>query len=172
MRIACYVTAVAYCRTPILVRPVVANTILEELEFYRTKRAFSLCGFVIMPDHWHWLMISEQEQISPILRDMKSMISRLSLDRLQETTDTAAVIERLRLPKTSKRRHAFSLWQPGNWKVLIEDTDVAERRLMYIHANPVRAQLVGRPEEWRLSSYRWYESREPVGVTIDMDWMV
>jgi putative transposase len=170
MRIACYVTAVAFQRMAVLLQPEVSSAILEELEFYRTNRQFQLCGYVVMPDHWHFVMICDEQEISPILRDMKSMIARLALDRLQNTADNSQLLEQLRRPKMSKRQHQFSLWQPGNWKVLMEDPSEVERRLMYIHANPVRAKLVVRPENWHLTSYRWYLSREPVGVTIDTEW--
>jgi len=171
MKVACYVTAVTWNRQRLLARPDVAEVILDEVEFYRGKYKCSFCGFVIMPDHWHFVFLADDEEISRVLRDLKSMIARLVIDKWKETSQGTHLLERIRRPDGQKRQHSHSLWQEGNWKVLIEEPSQIEHRLDYMHANPIRAGLVERPSDWTLSSYRWYESREPVGVTIDMDWL-
>ncbi len=170
VNVACYVTAIAWNRQRLLARPDVARVILEEVEFYRSKYKYCFCGFVIMPDHWHFVFITDEEKISPVLRDMKSMIARLVVDKWKKTPDGTRLLEKICLPVGEKRQHTYSLWQEGNWKTLIEQPSQIERRLDYMHANPIRAGLVERAEDWKLSSYRWYEFREPVGATIDMDW--
>lgn len=172
MNVACYVTAVAWNRQPFLTRADVATIILEQVTFYRKKHHFYHCGYVIMPDHWHFVMIVDEKKISAVLRDMKSMIARKVIDLWKQSSESQQLLKRIRLPETGKRNHLYSLWQAGNWKVLIEDEFNIEKRINYIHANPLRAGLVKRPEEWPWSSYRWYEFREPVGVEIDMDWLL
>ena len=37
----------------------------------------------------------------------------------------------------------------------------------YIHANPVRRGLVGRAEDWKWSSARWYAGLRPVKLEMD-----
>ena len=171
MNIGCYVTAVAFRREAILARPDVAAVILEEIEFYRKKFGYRFCGFVIMPDHFHFVMITDESIVSSILRDLKSMIARMVVDKWKEMPGGHALLERVRLSREVKGNHRYSLWQEGNWKVVLEEAEQIERRLEYMHANPLRAGLVKRPEDWTWSSYRWYQFREEVGVPIDMDWI-
>ena len=42
--------------------------------------------------------------------------------------------------------------------------------LDYIHRNPVKRELVKRPEEWKWSSYRHYTLREVLAVEIESEW--
>jgi putative transposase len=37
----------------------------------------------------------------------------------------------------------------------------------YIHANPVRRELVARPKDWEWSSARWYAGMRPVPIEMD-----
>jgi putative transposase len=39
--------------------------------------------------------------------------------------------------------------------------------IAYLHANPVRRRLVGRPEDWEWSSARWYAGVRPVAIEMD-----
>jgi REP-associated tyrosine transposase len=37
----------------------------------------------------------------------------------------------------------------------------------YIHNNPVRKKLAGKPTDWKYSSARWYENQEVGPVAVD-----
>ncbi len=170
-RLACFVTAVARNRLPVLACRRVAEVILQEVEFYRAKHGYHFCGFVIMPDHWHFLMIARVDQISPILRDLKSMIARLVLDDWRRMREPPSFLDRLRLTEPTSDRQSHALWQPGNWTVLMDETVSMEHRLRYMHENPVRAGLVRVDHDWPWSSAGWYFDRSSVGIRLDADWM-
>ena len=56
----------------------------------------------------------------------------------------------------TKRFRSGHLFQ-GRYKAILVDADEYEKELSrYIHLNPVRAGIVGRPEEYEWSSYRYY----------------
>lgn len=44
------------------------------------------------------------------------------------------------------------IWQPDNHPIELYSEEVTIQNLQYIHANPVRSNLVRRPEEWVYSS--------------------
>ncbi len=44
--------------------------------------------------------------------------------------------------------------------------DTAWKMVEYLHLNPVRRGLVERPEDWELSSARWYAGIKPVPLEI------
>ena len=41
-------------------------------------------------------------------------------------------------------------------------------KLEYIHANPVRAKLTDKPEQWKHSSARYYILSKSVGLPLDI----
>jgi len=57
-------------------------------------------------------------------------------------------------------------WQDGGGydRNIVSDRELYEK-VQYIHDNPVRRGLIGRPADWPWSSARWYERRE--GLAMD-----
>jgi REP-associated tyrosine transposase len=43
-------------------------------------------------------------------------------------------------------------------------------KLNYMHQNPVKRGLVGQPEQWLWSSYRYYAMREAAPVRVNEGW--
>jgi putative transposase len=109
--------------------------ILRVLEASRRRLEFLLCGYVLMPDHWHALIWPQYPLlISQVLHDVKK-ISTLRLH--------------------AARGSAGPLWQHQFWDCFVRDATEFNERLEYMHLNPpVRKGLVKRPEDWRWSSYQ------------------
>lgn len=63
-----------------------------------------------------------------------------------------------------KRERSGHLFQGRFKAILIEASEYATQLSRYIHLNPVRAGIVGRPEEYRWSSYRGYVGEEVVPI--------
>jgi putative transposase len=107
--------------------------ILEAIEESRAKLGFRLCGYVLMPDHWHALLgVPHPLTISRAVQDVK-WISARSLNR---------------------RRHTRGpVWQHQFWDRFVRHQQELSERLAYMHLNPVRRRIVDRPEQWRWSSY-------------------
>ncbi len=106
---------------------------IEVLESSRRRLGFSLCGYVLMPDHWHVLIGSRSPlTISQVLHDVKKSSARKLHGR---------------------RRTEAPLWQHQFWDRFVRHAKEFNERLEYMHLNPVRKGLVTRPEEWRWSSY-------------------
>jgi REP-associated tyrosine transposase len=99
----------------------------------RRKLHFLLLGYVLMPDHWHALVWTQSPlTISRAVQDIK-WISASTLNRARKTAGT--------------------VWQHQFWDRFVRHEKEFRDRLEYMHLNPVRKDLVGRPEEWRWSSY-------------------
>jgi len=107
--------------------------ILQVLDNLRRKLKFLLCGYVLMPDHWHALIFPPYPlTISKTMELVKSSSS----GRLNRNRGT----------KGHNWEHQF-------WDRFIRDKQEFRERMEYMHFNPVRKNLVARPEEWRWSSY-------------------
>ena len=124
---------------------------LKVLEQSRKRLEFLLCGYALMPDHWHALTWPQYPLlISEVLHDVKK-IAALRLHSL--------------------RRDNGPVWQHRFWDRFVRQAKEFNDRLTYMHFNPVRRGLVNRPEEWRWSSYQNFSleksARAACPITID-----
>ena len=106
---------------------------IEVFEASRRRLKFLLCGYVLMPDHWHALIWPQYPLlISQVLHDVKK-VSALRLH--------------------AQRGSEGPLWQHQFWDRFVREAREFNERLEYMHMNPVRKGLVKRPQDWRWSSY-------------------
>jgi putative transposase len=106
--------------------------VLEVLELSCRKHGFTLLAYCLMPDHLHVLVAgSDGAALRPFVQQFKQVTGY-----------------------RYKRRKGEGLWQISYYDhVLRRDEDV-EALSRYIWGNPVRAGLVGVPEEYPLSGPR------------------
>jgi hypothetical protein len=77
------------------------------------------------------------------------------------------------LGEQASRRPAGELWQPRCFDCALRTPKQYHEKVEYIHLNRVRAGWVGRPQDWRWSSFNEYagmrpeEQRQRGALTID-----
>ena len=109
------------------------SLLVAAVEESRRKLDFSLCGYVLMPDHWHALIrVSHPLTISRVVQNIKWISAR----RLNQ-----------------HRNSTGPVWQHQFWDRFVRHEKEFGHRLAYMHRNPVRKGLVKHPEEWKWSSY-------------------
>lgn len=107
--------------------------LVSAVEASRRKLGFALCGYVLMPDHWHALIaVKHPLTISRTLQDIKWHSAR---------------------GLNWSRKSAGPVWQHQFWDRFVRHENEFGHRLAYMHNNPVRRGLVKHPEEWKWSSY-------------------
>jgi REP element-mobilizing transposase RayT len=107
--------------------------LIHVLKESRRRLGFLLCGYVLMPDHWHALIWpSYPLLIWQVLHDAKKIMT-------------------LRI--NARRGAQGPLWQHQFWDRFVRHERELNERLDYMHLNPVRKGLVKKPEDWRWSSY-------------------
>lgn len=127
--ITALITTVTEKRSPIFLNAAYAREAIETLYRVQERHAFFLYGFVIMPDHCHFLMhVPAPGRFSGIMNIYKS-----------------GVTFNLGVP---------TLWQPRFYMQTINNRSQA---LSYIHLNPVRKNLSETPEDypWSSASGKW-----------------
>ena len=106
---------------------------IEVLEGARERLGFLLCGYVLMPDHWHALIWTRYPlTISQVIHDVKKVAAR----RLH-----------------GRRGSEGPVWQHQFWDRFVRHEKEFHQRLDYMHLNPVRKGLVSKPDQWPWSSY-------------------
>ena len=115
------------------------------LERVRQRYLFAVAGYVVMPEHVH-LLLNEPRRalLSTAIQALKLSVSMRSRKR------------------PFWQAHYYDFNVPGHEKFV--------EKLRYIHRNPVRRGLVPKPEDWKWSSFRHYQTGVHGTVEIESEW--
>ena len=132
-----FFTVVTADRKPWLDDPAARDILADAMRSVRSTRHFVTNAIVVLPDHIHciWTLPPDDADYARRWKGIKQRCtSRL-------------------------RRHGIvrgEIWQRNYWEHLVRDQDDLRRHLDYIHYNPVKHGLCGRPADWPASSFRRY----------------
>ena len=141
----------------IFTRPVYKHTILESLQYCMQQKGLIVYAWVLMSNHLHTIVSCEENvKISDIWRDFKKFTSKKILETLENDVAESRrkwMLDRFEFRgRYDKRITNYKFWQDGNNEQLIFSLDYLQQKLNYIHNNPVKAEFVTKPEEYRYSS--------------------
>lgn len=150
-------------------RPAFAQLFLESLCFYRERSGLQIFGYVVMPDHYHLVLgLPEGTRLSDFLRDFKSFLGKQFVERLA-AEGTNALLRRFRISQARKRHRdpTYAIFQPDNDDRVIYSEQFFRQKLDYVHANPLRKDLVETAADYPWSSCRSYVTGEPHPIPLD-----
>ena len=128
-----------------------------------------MLGYVVMPDHVHLAVRSEDSrQVARFLQQFlaisSSRIATLA-ERATDREDGAAAAWLADFKGSTRKGRVARVWKERGRAFPVSRHDGLVQKLNYIHANPVRSQLVSRAEDWEFSSARWYaEEKGPLEI--------
>jgi putative transposase len=117
----------------------------DALERVRLRYLFAVAGYVVMPEHVH-LLINEPG---------RGLLSR--------------TVQALKLSVAMRSRER-PFWQAHYYDFNISTHEKFVEKLRYIHGNPVHRGLVVKPEDWKWSSFRHYQTGMRGIVEIESEW--
>lgn len=140
-----FLTFSCYHRQPTFTNASACGTFVDALE--RVRQNYNLCvyGYVVMPEHVH-LLVNEPERstLAQAIKSLKQGVARRLALRAEDSFWQA-------------RYYDFNVWSERKFV----------EKLRYIHRNPVKRELVARPEDWWWSSFRHYAVGETGVVEIE-----
>jgi putative transposase len=158
-----FITFSCYRRLSLLGTARARNVFVRALDEVRRKHGFKIVGYVVMPEHEHFL-VGESKKCSPstVVHSLKLRASK----RLRRARRKGSSLQK----SFSFREGANEL--PQFWQKRFYDFNVysaAKRRekLECMHRNPVTRRLVRDPRDWVWSSYSTYSGRGTPLVQID-----
>ena len=108
---------------------------LQRLEYYRERYGFTLCAYVLMPNHVHLLLETGKVSLAKIMQGLQSSYTQL-YNRRHRTVG-----------------HLFQ----GRYKAILCDKNQYLLELVrYIHLNPARMRSALDPWKYRWSSHQGY----------------
>ena len=140
-----FLTFSSFRRRPYLSTAAAMELFEDALERVRLRYLFAVAGYVVMPEHVH-LLVNEPG---------RGLLSR--------------TVQALKL-SVSMRGRERPFWQAHSYDFNVSTHAKFVEKLRYIHRNPVRRGLVGKPEEWKWSSFRHYQTGLRGTVEIESEW--
>jgi putative transposase len=130
-----FITCVTLKRNPLFNSDVNMNLFLGTMDEVRRIYPFELSAWVILPDHFHWLITLKAgyANFSKILASFKGNFTH-------------------KYKQYYKITSPLTLWQRRFWDHVIRNENDLAIHLDYIHWNPVKHQLVSDPGQWKYSS--------------------
>ena len=130
------------------------HIIINVLQHCQKEKNLKVYAYVIMPSHLH-LIVSSTASLSDTLRDFKKHTSKAIIKEIKQINESRAEWLLRAFSKAGKhlrRITNYKVWQDGNHPIELNNADILEQKLEYVHSNPVEFEIVDEPE------YYWYSS--------------
>jgi putative transposase len=136
-----FVTFSCFHRCAYLESSAMRDLFEDSLQKAHSSYRFDVVGYVVMPEHVH-LLVGEPRRglLAGALQGLKLSVAR--------------------------RARTRPFWLPRYYDFNVRTEGKRFEKLNYIHWNPMKRGLVDRLEDWRWSSYRYYQTGEQGRVTI------
>jgi len=143
------------------------NIIIESLSYCMINKGMIVYGYVIMSNHMHIIMQSEDSKLSNLIRDFKKFTSKkIILSLNNESFGRRQWMLNLFKAAANSRggNNKYQLWIYGNHPEEIYSEKFLWSKLDYIHLNPVRARIVVKASHYIYSSAVNYVISNNAGV--------
>ena len=150
-----FITATVVDWIDIFTRQTYRDIVIESLDYCIKNKGMILYGYVIMSNHIHLIIQSEEGKLSDLIRDFKKFTAKSILEKIQNSPESRKewMLERFKLAaQTHSRNKDYQFWQYGNHAEEIYSNEFMWSKLDYIHLNPVRAGLVAKASDYIYSS--------------------
>jgi REP element-mobilizing transposase RayT len=137
------------------------DSVIDCLDFCIKNKGMILYGYVIMSNHVHMIVQSNDGKLSDLIRDFKKFTAKTILEKIQSEPESRRewMLERFALATESHSRNKnYQFWQYGNHPEEIYSEKFMWSKLDYIHLNPVRAGIVSKASDYIYSSASNYIS--------------
>jgi len=150
-----FITATVVDWVDIFTRKNYRDIVIECLDYCIKNKSMILYGYVIMSNHIHMIVQSENGELSDLLRDFKKFTATKIIAKIKSDPESRRewMLERFKLATESHSRNKnYQFWQYGNHPEEIYSTKFLWSKLDYIHLNPVRAGIVEKASHYTYSS--------------------
>lgn len=124
--------------------------LIEAISFRQKNADMKLYAYVFLDSHFH--LILSVENISKFMKEFKSFTARQVIDLLKENRKMTILKQLKEGKKSHKTGSEYQVWQEGFHPQQILSEEMLIQKIVYIHQNPVRANAVDNPEDWKYSS--------------------
>jgi REP element-mobilizing transposase RayT len=126
----------------IFTRKIYRDIVVDSLNFCISHKALNVYGYVIMTNHLHLIVKSENGTLSNTIRDFKKFTSAQLLEAIMKEPESRRewMLHRFEWNAAQNKRSSDNqVWTHENHPEEIYSLKFFNQKLNYIHQNPVRA---------------------------------
>ncbi len=149
-----FITFSCYKRHQYLAKEINIRIFLKHLKILKEDHNVKVLGYVIMPDHVHLVLLPPNGmKLGRVIGQLKGRSAKdiISLDK--------NVLRRL--------NGQPAVWQRRCYDHNCRTSEIVIEKIKYCHKNPVNWGLVSKSEDWKWSSYNWYQGEGEIVLGID-----
>ncbi|NJM80930.1 MAG: transposase [Flavobacterium sp.] len=150
-----FITATVVDWIDVFTRQNYRDSVVECLNYCIKNKGMVVYAYVIMSNHIHMVVQSNEGKLSDLLRDFKKFTATTILEKIQTEPESRRewMLERFKkATETHTRNKNYQFWQYGNHAEEVYSEKFLWSKLDYIHMNPVRSGLVKNVEDYIYSS--------------------
>lgn len=136
------------------------DILIESIKHCIQNKGLVVYAWVIMSNHVHMVIGTEDKPMQNILRDLKrhtsKQITKAITENLGESRREWILWFFSREGRLNPNNEEYQFWQQGNHPIELYSDAVTNQKLDYLHNNPVTAGYVDTPEHYLYSSARDY----------------
>lgn len=144
-----FVTFTVHQWVDVFTRRAYADLLLQNLQYCQKHKGLKIYAWVIMSNHCHLIIRTEELKLSDVIRDFKKHTSKKIVEAIASNENESR--RRWMLWLLKKEEHIW-FWEEGYHGEEIWSRDFFDSKANYIHLNPVRAGIVEKEEDYVLSS--------------------
>ena len=161
-----FLTVVTHKRNPVLIKNI--DLLRQSFKASQEKYPFKIEAIVILPDHFHMIILPENAQ------DYPKIISKIKQHFSRHCDPT--YYSHLTQSESRDKAGYKPIWQKRYYEHTIRTDDDFKTRFDYIHYNPVRHGYAAKTKDWEQSSFHkqlkigvYAEDWGDVDATIDFE---
>ena len=147
---------------------------LESIKYSQRESGLLLHAWVLMSNHFHAVMTAKEDtSLSAILRDLKKYSAVNILQAIEKNENESRrewMLDIFRQAGNENSRNSkYQFWRQDNHPKECHSKAFTMQKIDYIHNNPVRAEIVSKPEDYLYSSAIDYANGKGL-LEIDFIW--
>ena len=152
----------------VFTRPVYKRIVVDSLRYCQAQKGLDIYAWVLMTNHLHLLagINNPNVAIGDVMRDFKKFTNKSIIKAIQDNAQESRkewLLDRFWFRGANDKKVSdFKFWKEGSHIETIYSYEFYRQKLDYIHNNPVRQEIVERPEEYLYSSARDYYGQKGI----------
>jgi REP element-mobilizing transposase RayT len=147
----------------VFIRRQYKDLMVDSLNYCVVEKKLIIYGWVIMSNHVHLIIGTDDMKVHDIMRDLKKYTSKALIEAIKNNPLESRKKWMLKMfekaGSNNSNNQKYQFWQQHNMPIVLNNMEIFEQKLNYIHENPVKAGFVDSKVDYPYSSARDYAGK-------------